>query len=106
MISSAEESQRADVAVFLVTFLTHQFRQGIHQLIFGIRQFHAHQFRGLPEPLEVVLRAEDEQLLLFFSPVGPQPSKHGRTVVQRMSENSNIRVFIRNDAAFEECVVR
>jgi hypothetical protein len=53
----------------------------------------------------VVVGTEDEQLLFIVVPVGAKASKDGRTVVQRMGKDANIRLFIGDNAAFEECVV-
>src|SRR6185295_4160154 len=100
-----KEGEWSNVAVFPVTFLAHQFGEGSGEILRGVRKVHAHQPRGLQEPLEMVHGSKDEKLLFVVIPVGPKPSKYGGSIIQRVCEYAALCFRIRNNAAAKKCVI-
>src|SRR5262249_17225951 len=72
------------------------------QRVRSVGQRHVEQARGLEEALEVLVRAEDEELLLLRVPVRAESGEHAGAVVERVSQNADLRLFVRNDAAVKE----
>ena len=69
-----------------------------------VRQRHVEEPGRLEESPEVVVRAEDEELLLVGVPVTADPGETAGAVVERVSQDADAGLGVRNDAAAEEGV--
>ena len=97
----ALEGQGPDVHVLTIAGALHQIDRQADQLLCGEGEVHAEDLGALCQPLVVVQRAEDEELLLLLVPVAADALKNSCAVVQRVGHDAHLGLRRGNKLAAE-----
>ena len=98
------EGERPDVAVLAVELGAQEIDEGVRQRLGGIGERHVEKARRLEESLEVLERAEEEELRLLGVPVAAQAGEDAGAVVQAVRQDADARFRIGNDPSAKERV--
>jgi hypothetical protein len=75
------ESERTNVEVLFETFRANKLEKPLHHFVGGMRQLHAQEPGRLQKTPEMVLRPEDEKLLLVIIPIRPDTAEYRGSIV-------------------------
>ncbi len=98
----AIEGQGLDVEVGPRVLGPQEALQALPQIGLGVLEVHSQETGRVAQAVEVVERAEDEELLLVFIPVAAQAPEDGGAVVEGVGQETHPGLGVADDAAAEE----